>query len=77
MVRCDACGRFFAPVAGCSWKMHYSGVLPEPDRESLRCLSCVEKRGAHTPDPRIKPEFSCGIVGAAAAIGAAEQKEAP
>jgi len=65
-MRCECCGRFFRYEPGCAWKMVYSGVIPEPDHELYRCRRCVEAVGPFDPDPRIKPECSCGIVRASA-----------
>jgi hypothetical protein len=61
MSKCDICGRFYAAKPGAAWKMIYSGWPPEPDREITRCLRCVKRYGPFDPDPRIRPECSCGI----------------
>lgn len=70
--RCCDCGRFFS--GDYAWKMVYSGVLPEPDHEVFRCSRCLDAKGGFMPDPRIKPEFSCGVVRAAAALSQEEQR---
>jgi hypothetical protein len=57
MTQCGCCGKFCRPV---EWKLHYSGVLPEPDHEEYRCATCVKQHGSFEPDPRIRPEASCG-----------------
>lgn len=59
MPKCRDCGRFCKPV---EWKMIYSGTLPEPQEEVFKCAACVEKNGSFAPDPRIKPEHSCGVL---------------
>lgn len=61
-MNCDCCGRFHDHGPGSAWKVVYSGVMLEPDHEKTRCRACVEKHGPFKPDPRIKAEFSCGIV---------------
>ena len=60
--RCATCGRFFKEAG--AWKMIYSGALPTPDHEIYRCRPCFEKVGPFAPDPRIRPEFSCGVFAA-------------
>jgi hypothetical protein len=62
MLKCDNCGRFMVLRDGASWKLIYSGVLPEPDHEIYRCCACVAKLGPFTPQYGIKPECSCGVV---------------
>lgn len=61
MPKCDLCGQFHSFGPGSAWQMVFSGVLPEPDHVETRCKKCVAKHGGFEPDPRIKPEHSCGI----------------
>lgn len=51
--KCFSCGRFCRPAF---WKMQYSGAIPMPDEEIYHCKNC----GEFSPDPRIRPEASCG-----------------
>jgi hypothetical protein len=57
--KCCDCGQFMSRPA--AWKMVYSGAVPEPDHEIFRCQRCFDKHGPFVPDPRIKPECSCGV----------------
>ena len=61
-LKCARCGRFHRGGYGTAWKMVYSGVIPEPDHEITSCAECVALWGPFTPDPRIKPECSCGVI---------------
>ena len=64
-MQCETCGRFHSGEPGSAWRMVFDhGYPPCPDHEVTRCKRCVEKHGPFRPDPRIKVEFSCGIVNA-------------
>lgn len=57
-VKCFDCGKFCKPAA---WKMLYSGVLPEPDREIFKCQKCLNKNGMFEVQSHIEPKYSCGL----------------